>query len=85
MFFAIHGMESDDLSLTREDVMSHFLNGQCANRKAPGCSEVAHSVRSPIKMALTVTETIVAHCERNQIAPEELRAFCSAIGVTTTR
>ena len=83
-FFAIHGMESDDLS-TREDVMSHFLNGRCANRKAPGCSEVARSVRSLIKMAATVTETIVAHCEHKQVAPEELCAFCSAIGVTAAR
>ena len=26
-FFAIQGMESDDLLLTREEVMSYFLNG----------------------------------------------------------
>ena len=84
-FFAIRGMESDDLLLTCEDVVSHFLNGQCANRKAPGCSEVAQSVQSPIKMVLTVIEAIIAHCEHKQIAPEELRAFCSVIGVTTAR
>ena len=83
-FFAIRGMEPDDLS-TREDAMSHFLNGRCANRKAPGCSEVARSGRSPIKVAVTVTEAIVAHCEHKQIAPEELCAFCSAIGVTAAR
>ena len=82
-FFSIHGVESDDLLLTREDVISHFFNGQCASRKSPGCSEVARGVRSPIKMALTVTETIIVRCEHKQITPEELRTFCSAIGVMT--
>ena len=81
-FFTIHSMESDDLPLTCEDVMSHFLNGQCAKRKAPGCSEIARSVQSQIKMALTVTEAIISHHEHKQIAPEELHAFCCAIGVT---
>ena len=63
--FAIYGMESDDLLLTCEDLMSHFLDGQCANRnlKAPGCSKVARSVQSQIKMAVTITEAIIAHCE----------------------
>jgi hypothetical protein len=54
-FSAIHDMEPDDMLLTRENVMSHFLNGRCASRKAPGCSELSHSVRSPVKMALAVT------------------------------
>jgi hypothetical protein len=43
-FFTTHGVDSDDMSLTHEDVMSHFLNGQCAGRKSPGCSEVARGV-----------------------------------------
>ena len=84
-FFVTHGVDSDDESLTYEDVVSHFLNGQCAGRNAPGCSEVARSVRSPIKMALTITETIVVRCERKQIPLNELRAYCSSIGVTTTQ
>ena len=71
--------------LTREDVMSHFLNSQCAGRKAPGSSEVARGVQSAIRMALTVTETFVVSCERKLISLEELRACCSAIGVTTTQ
>ena len=84
-FFAAHGMESFDTSLTREDVISHFLNGQCVARDAPGCLEVSCGVRSPIKMALMVTESIVARCKRKQIAEEDLPVYCSAIGVTTTR
>ena len=75
----------DDAPLTREDVILHFLNGQCASRKAPGCSEVAHAVRSPIRLALTITETIVIRCERKQIPLDDLRRCCSAIGMTTTR
>ena len=31
-FFVICGVDSDDVLLTREDAMSHFLNGQCASR-----------------------------------------------------
>lgn len=84
-FFAIHDMEPDDVPLTREDIMSHFLNGQCASRKAPGCREVSHNVRSPIKMALVVTEEIIARCERNEISADDLHSYCSAIGVTTTQ
>jgi hypothetical protein len=60
MFFAAHGIDSDDMPLTHEDVVSHFLNGQCASQKAPGCVEVAGDVQSSIKMALVVTEAIVA-------------------------
>ena len=62
-FFTAHAVEFDDVSLTREDVMSHFLNGQCAGRKAPGCHEVAHDVRYPVGMALATTEAVVVSCE----------------------
>ena len=85
MFFAIHDIDSDDVPSTHEDVISHFLNGKCAGRKAPGCSEVAHEVRSPVKMALSVTEAIVTQCKRNRVSLDELRTYCSAIGVTTTQ
>jgi len=85
-FFACHSVKNVDVPLTREDVIvSHFLNGQCVERKAPGCSEVAHGVRSPVKMVLTITETIVAQCERKQVLLSDLRIWCSAIGVTTTQ
>ena len=84
-FFAIHGLDSDDVPLTREDVISHFLNGQRASRKAPGCSEVARGVRSPIRMALLTTEAVVARCECKQIPSNDLHVYCSAIGVTTTQ
>jgi len=84
-FFAAHGMEPDNVPLTREDIVSHFLNGQCASRKVAGCSEVARAVRSPIRLALTITETIIIRCERNQIPLNDLRTYRSAIGVTTTR
>jgi hypothetical protein len=36
-FFAIHNAGFDDAPLNREDVMSHLLNGQCANKTTPGC------------------------------------------------
>jgi len=84
-FLATHGVDSEDVPLTREDVISHFMNGECAGRRAPGCSEVARGVRSPIKMALTITEAIVVQCDRNRISLDDLRMYCSAIGVTTTR
>ena len=36
-------------------------------------------------MVLTITETIVVRCERKQTSLNELRAYCSSIGVTTTQ
>ena len=84
-FFTCHGVENDDVPLTCEDVILHFLNGQCVERKAPGCSEVTHGVQSPIKMALTITETIVTQCECKQILLDDLHVWCSAIGVTATQ
>ena len=83
-FSTCHGVKNDDVPLTHEDVISHFLNGQCVERKAPGRPEVTHGVRSPVKMALTITETIVTQCECKQILLDDLRVWCSAIGVTTT-
>ena len=32
------------MPLTHEDAMYHFVSGQCASRKVPGCSEVARTV-----------------------------------------
>ena len=84
-FFAAHGVDVDGVPLTHEDVISHFLNGQCAGRDVPGCSEVACGVRSPIKIALTVTEAIVVHCECKQISLGDLRMYCSAIGIATMK
>lgn len=84
-FFAVHGIEFDNAQLNREDLIAHFLNGQCASSKAPGCSEVARSIRSPIKIALMITEAIVTRCERKEIMPSDLLEYCSAIGVTTTQ
>ena len=66
-FFVNHDIVSGEVTLTREDVVSHVLNGQCASRKAPGCSEVMHAVQSPVRIALTITETIITCCERKQI------------------
>ena len=60
-----------------------MLNGQCASLKSPGCSEVAHKVRSPIRIALTVTEAVVIRCKRDQVSLDELRVYCNVIGVTT--
>jgi hypothetical protein len=83
-FFAAHAVKFD-VSLTCEDVMSHFLNGQCVGQKAPRCHEVAHDVRSPTKMALATTEAVVVSCERKQISLDKLRVCCSVVGVATTR
>jgi len=84
-FFVTHAVDSDDIPLAHKDVISHFLNGKCARRTNPGCSEVVRDVRSPIKMALTVTKAIIVQCKRNQISLDNLRTCCSAIGVTTTQ
>lgn len=85
VFFVAHGVESNDILLDREDVISHFLNGQCANKQASGCLEVAQTVKSPIKIALNVTEAIIVECEHKHIHLNNLRAYCSAIGIVTTQ
>ena len=71
------------MPLAGKDVISHILNGQCASLKSPGCSEVAHKVQSPIRIALTVTEALVVRCERGRVSLDELHTYCTAIGVTT--
>ena len=80
-----HGLESNDVLLSREDIISHLLNGQCASQEKPGCSQIARAVQSPIRMAIMVTEEILARCECKQIQLDDLRMYCSAIGMATTR
>lgn len=66
--------------------MPHLLDGQCTGRDAPGCSDVARGVRSPLKMALMITgKALIVLCERKQVSLDVLRMCCSAIGVTTAR
>jgi len=86
VFFATHGVDSDDVPLIHEDSISHFLMVNVPSQKAPACStEVAHEVRSPLKMVLTVTEAIVIQHEYNLVSLDELRKDCSAIGTTSTQ
>ena len=57
--FTAHKIDSNDVSLTHKEIMSHFLNGQRASYK---CSEVSHrNVWSLVRMALPVTEDITAN------------------------
>ena len=82
-FFAIHGIDSGDVLLTCGDVVSHPTNGWRASRNVPGCSRVTCANWSPIKVAFTITEAIVARCDRKEIALKDLRMYCAVIGLTT--
>ena len=62
--FTAHEIESNDVSLTYEDIMLHFLNGQRVSCK---CSEFLHNVRSLVQMALPVTEAIAVCCQCKQV------------------
>ena len=85
MFFATHGVDSDDLPLIHEDFVSHLLMVNVPSRKAPACSEVAHEVRPPVKMVVAVTEAIVIQHEYNLVSLDELRTDCSVIGATSSQ
>ena len=41
-------------------------------------------IRSPVEMALMVTDAIVVRCKRKQISTKDPRALCFAIGATAT-
>ena len=79
-------MDIDDVPLTHvhEDVTLHFPNDQCASRSV-GCSDVARTIRSPIKMVIAITETVVVCCERKQMSLNVLWACCFAIELITTQ
>ena len=74
-FFATHGVDFGDVLLTCDDVVLHFINDQFASRNVPWCSGVAWANRSPIKVALTITEAIVARCNRKEIEFKGLRMY----------
>ena len=76
-----HGMDVDDPSLDRSDVLSHLMNGYCANHAAPACIEISRGVRSPVEMAITVSKTVIDRYSRKQISLENLTAICSAVGM----
>ena len=55
-FFVDHDIVSDEVPLTHDDIVSHISNGQCVSRNAPGRSEIARAVRSPVRTAFSITE-----------------------------
>jgi len=80
-FFAAHGMDVEDPLLDRSDTISHLMNGYCANHVASGCVEISCSIRSPVEMAITITEMIVDEYTHKQILPEHLSIVCLAVGI----
>jgi hypothetical protein len=81
VFFAAHGMDVDDPLLDNSDVLSHLMNGYCAGHATPACSEVSRRIKSPVKMAVAVTEIVIDGYSRQQLSTEGLRATCSAVGI----
>ena len=83
-FLTAHGMDVDDPLLDNSDIISHLMNGYCANHVTPTCNEISQRVKSPVKMAIAVTEIVINGYARGQLSLENLRAICSAIGIKAT-
>ena len=80
-FFSAHGMDIDDVVSDKSDVICHLMNGYCANRATPACAEVSQHARSPVRMAIVVTEIVIDGYSRGELSTEYLRAVCSAVGI----
>ena len=74
-------MDTEDLLLDESDVISHLVNGYCASHSANGCTEVSRGVRSPVRMAITVTQIVIDAHLRGQLSVENLRMICTAVGI----
>lgn len=81
MFVTNHGMDTEDLLLDESDVISHLMNGCCATHSTNGCTEVSRGVKSPVRMAITVTQIVIDACLRGQLSVECLRMICSTVGI----
>ena len=71
-FLTAHGMDVEDSMLGQSDTITHLLNSYCANHVAPACAEISHNVRSPVEMAIAVTETVVDGHAHGQISSQHL-------------
>lgn len=80
-FFAIHGMDTEDPLLDESDIISHLMNSYCANHTTDACTEVSQHVKSPVKMAITVTQIVIDGYLRREFSSEHLRTICSAVGI----
>ena len=80
-FFVAHGMDVDDPLLDKTDAISHLMNGYCANHATPACSEVSRRVRSPVKLAIAITEIVIDGYSRRDLSSQNLRTICSAVGI----
>ena len=67
--------------LDKSDVISHLMNGYCANHLTPACAEISHRVKSPVMMAITITEIVINEYSRGQLSSRDLRDICFAIGI----
>ena len=67
--------------LDKSDVISHLMNGYCANHLTPACAEISHRVKSPVTMAITITEIVINEYSRGQLSSRDLRDICFAIGI----
>jgi len=84
-FLVAHGMDVEDPLLDKSDVISHLMNGCCANHSTDACREVSRRVKSPVKMAITVTKIIINAYGQGQLSSENLRSVCSAVGIKPDR
>ena len=84
-FFVAHGMDVEDTLLDESDVVSHLMNGYCANHSTPACAEVSRRVKSPVKMAVAITGVVINGYSQGQLSSERLRSICSAIGIHPDR
>ena len=80
-FFAAHGMDTEDLLLDESDIISHLMNGCCANHATDACTEISRRVKSPVKMAIAVTQIVIDEYLRRQLSSEHLRTICFAVGI----
>ena len=74
-------MDVDDPLSGHSDVTSHLVNGYCVNHVTPMYSEIPQRVKSPVEMAIGITEITIDGCARGQLSSEDLRVVCSAIGI----
>ena len=78
---AAHDIDVNDPMFDKSDVISHLMNGYCANHSTPACVEISRKVKSPVKMAIAVTKIVIDGYSRGELSPRDLQETCSAIGI----
>jgi len=83
-FFDAHGLDVDDLSLDKSDIIPHLMNGYCAESHDPSmCRGFGmYQVTAPVKMAIAV---IIEGYSEGELSSENLRSICSAVGIQPDR